>query len=322
MENRNRNIDVYRCLLMLEICLLHSITQGGYVIRGLDNLLSPSVIGFFVISGWFGIRFKPSRAFRLVAIALIYAIFSTIVGCCIGYETKGVLSVLRGYWFVWAYLVVVLFSSLVQKCVEAIGSSKKETLTVLIPIILCVFIWGYCAKIPMLCNVIPADSSFSPFSALTFIGAYSCVRICRASGIFDALPRKYLWTAMIGSSLFVYGGLYHHNSPFAFLFAVSSFLLFADVRLPVPLKRCASYIAPSVFAIYLYHSTDIGFRIIGILERYFVDNVGLPIVVNHFVTGILVFVCGLLIDSPRRLMCFVLHARLRAFYNVVDTGLK
>lgn len=65
---RDNRIEVFRCLMMFGICLLHAITQGGHIVRWADNALHTCVVGFVVISGWFGIKFSWGKVFRIVAL--------------------------------------------------------------------------------------------------------------------------------------------------------------------------------------------------------------------------------------------------------------
>lgn len=319
IEQRSGIIDVYRCMLMFGVCLLHAITQGGYVIRGLDNLLSPCVIGFFIISGWFGMRLKPSKVLRLLGIVFYAVVVNDLVAYCSWNEHGGAL---RGYWFVWSYLVVMLFSPLVQKCSEAVGRNVRDGLIIVIPIFICVFVWSYATKIPVISNFVPSDGGFGAFSSLTFVGVYACVRIMKTIGVFDKLTRRQLFVMCFCSAVLVYVGFYHHNSLFAFIFALSSFLLFINLRLPPWCLKLAHIIAPSMFAIYLFHSTNLGFKLIGIVEKYFVDAFGISIPSTHMITAVMIFTLGLIIDIPRRIFCYYNRNRLLTVYDIIDKNWK
>ena len=66
---RNSSIDIYRCLLMLGICMLHAMAQAGHNVPWVANLLSWCVTGFAFISGWFGIRFSAGKLIKLYGIS-------------------------------------------------------------------------------------------------------------------------------------------------------------------------------------------------------------------------------------------------------------
>ena len=78
-NTRNSTIELSRIFLMLGICLLHCITQGGHVCRGLDNLLLSCVTGFVFISGYFGLSFKISKIIRLITMAFSSVVVLAIV---------------------------------------------------------------------------------------------------------------------------------------------------------------------------------------------------------------------------------------------------
>ena len=76
-QPRNASIECYRVLLMLGICLLHSITQGPYNkdwfifgVAGPSKLLATCVNGFVFISGWYGIRTNFRKIARLYLVGL------------------------------------------------------------------------------------------------------------------------------------------------------------------------------------------------------------------------------------------------------------
>ena len=85
---RNDSIDVYRCLLMLGICLLHAITQGGHNVVWAANILLWCVPGFMFISGWYGIQFSHRKVLKLYGISLycatVFVVFDSIVHPSVG----------------------------------------------------------------------------------------------------------------------------------------------------------------------------------------------------------------------------------------------
>lgn len=80
---RNSSLEVYRVMLMLGICLLHSITQAGHNTAWVANMLSWCVPGFVFISGWYGISFSFVKVLKLYGIsfycAIMYVAFDTII---------------------------------------------------------------------------------------------------------------------------------------------------------------------------------------------------------------------------------------------------
>jgi len=66
VKSRNPGLELYRALLMLGIVAYHVLGQLRPFGRGLENVCDTCVVGFVLISGWFGVRFSWSKAARLV----------------------------------------------------------------------------------------------------------------------------------------------------------------------------------------------------------------------------------------------------------------
>jgi len=79
---RNPSIELYRCLLMYGICLLHAVTQCGHNVPWLANVLTTCVVGFVFISGWFGVKFTWWKLVKLYGIGT-YAALVLFVGLCL-----------------------------------------------------------------------------------------------------------------------------------------------------------------------------------------------------------------------------------------------
>lgn len=312
---RNQTIEVYRCCLMVGVCLLHSITQGGYVIRGLDNVLSTSVLGFVLISAWFGVSLKPSKIIRLIMLGAIYASFTGLCGVLF-LASENVIelikSAFKSYWFLWGYIFVMLCSPLVDYAVK--GRSIKESFLIVVPIFFLVFVWGYSSSLPIISNWMPQGNWFPPLSGMTLLGVYVCARVIFENKINSMLNR---WWLMLLTLPFVVLGFYHHNSPFAFLFALAVFLIFKDLRLPNQLCRFCALLSPSVFAIYLYHSTGVGFRALKSIEASMVDA-GAPVFLVHIIGGVLIFVGGIVVDIPRRIFVCLCGEQIRRWTKNLD----
>ena len=61
--NNNRVIgrDLFRIVMMFGICLIHTCGQGEYRSAILHNLTTPCVVGFAMLSGYFGLQFSLFR---------------------------------------------------------------------------------------------------------------------------------------------------------------------------------------------------------------------------------------------------------------------
>lgn len=119
MCRRDNGVENLRVLLMFGICLLHSITMCGHENAWLSRPLFACVDAFVFISGYYGIRFKPSKLLRLYAVGLWCAIIAVIMPMLLGVECplsweEFWRTYIERYWFLHAYAVMMLLAPLVE----------------------------------------------------------------------------------------------------------------------------------------------------------------------------------------------------------------
>lgn len=112
VDMRDPRIELFRCVCMFGVVLLHALTQGGYADahRGLDNLMTPSVVGFVFISGYFGIKFKFKSVLRLLGIGMS----SWIVLAIVSQDFNSSFGVGGYWWFLWMYLALMAIAPVVD----------------------------------------------------------------------------------------------------------------------------------------------------------------------------------------------------------------
>ena len=172
-------IELLRLLLMYGILLLHVITKCGYCNRGLDNILSPCVVGFVFISGYFGIKFSWRKIARLVLLAIFCSSLMGFVGFITNVDKSPLYMLIvdaRGYWFLWTYIALMMFSPLINVSVEYYKGDVKGALRVLAPVLFCVYIWSYAKSVPVISDYVPNVVGFGPLSLISLVGAYLCAR--------------------------------------------------------------------------------------------------------------------------------------------------
>lgn len=321
--HREESIEVYRCLLMFGICYLHAMTQCGYIQRGLDNVMSTCVPGFIMISAWFGIRFRPSKMIRIVAMAPWAICISNIIMYIHGEEMtlaiflKRIVTCYRNYWFVWAYVFLMLFSPLVDQLFTFIKGNKERTIVIFAPIVFCCFAWGWCAHLPILSQIVPMVETSNPLSGMTLFCIYTCFRLLKASGWLEKISHAKLVMVLVPSLSLAWFGIYHHNSIVAFLIAACTFLLFKEMSFAHCVNRIAKLLAPSMFAVYLYH----GFLIESGKSWHviLIEDAHWPWWLTHFSVGILFFSLSVLMDMPRRLLMHVLRPLISRICTFIDS---
>ena len=254
---RNASIEFYRCLCMAGVVLLHALTQGGYAEghRGLDNLMVPSVVGFVFISGYFGIKFKFISVLKLLGIGLWSYIVLVVVS---GGNIRSSFAIKGYWWFLWMYLVLITLTPIVNMFFDE-NMVSREVIYKLLPFLFVIFFWSYAATtVPILKTVLPSVIGFSPFGVLTFLGVYITARISKLYE--EKLRTKWLFLAAIASGVFIWIGFYHYSSPFALIFAGSTFYLFKRLPLHHSFKKIIMLISPSMFSVYLLHTNELGFQ--------------------------------------------------------------
>lgn len=266
----------------------------------LDRALCSCVVGFVVITGWFGIGFKWMKVVRLLGTAVWCAVVSCLVCGVPGMWFKTLLS----YWFVWAYLALMLLSPIVDAAIERVKEGQCSYLKLLLPAALLVFGWGTLAVNHFTIGLTPQTPGLESYSGLTLLGIYVVVRLLRVSGVLAKLNLCGELSLVAIGLAFVLVGVSQYNSPFALMLALGVFLLVNRVK-PMGGGKIVNVISPSMFAVYLYHTGPF-FGVIRTFEQYLVETYGLPILVTYFVMASVIFCGAIILDVPRRLVARML----------------
>ncbi len=297
---RNAAIEVFRLGMMFGIVLLHVITKTGHCHRGLDNLLSPCVLGFVFISGYFGIRFSWTKIVRLFALALSCSSFMYVTGWLCGqyeFSLSQCLNEVRGYWFLYAYIALMMLSPLINAAVDGLKNDRQAMFGAFVPVVVLIYGWSYASGLPIVGGWIPKVVGFGSLSLMSLVGAYLTARVVRIGGIAF---RKSMWGSLLAlSGVFVFAGFYHHNSPFALVFAMSLFMLVKEVGINSKLSAVVLFLAPSSLSVYLLHCTSFGMVLLSSAMKRFVEW-GINVYLSYFIIALVAFVACLTIDVARR----------------------
>lgn len=172
---RNPAIELYRCILMFGICLLHCLHRDSYGVWA-ESLLLPCVCGFAFISGWFGIRFTPSKVLRLYGVQF-YCLAVAQIASWAGGNGFNVQSMFKGFcsfWFIHAYVLMMLFAPLVNHAVD-----DRRAVRVMVPFLVAVFGWGFLGRFPIVNRFVPKSIDLDMYSGLTLLGVYAVARLAR-----------------------------------------------------------------------------------------------------------------------------------------------
>ena len=290
MSKRNMSIELMRCCMMFGIVLLHIITQdhwfeqGRPVSRHFINILSPCVEGFVFISGYFGIKCSAQKIGRLLGLYVLYRLlFSMSWG-------------LGDNWFLFGYVVLMMLAPVVNAAFE--GKSSLEVIRLGLPIVIAVYGWSYLCVIPWTKPYIPRPYGFAPLSFFTMLGIYTAARMFRILDIETKISFRLGLGLMALSAVVILGGFHHHNSPASFVFVACLFSLMKRMNLSLRVDRLVGLAAPSMFGVFILHSTSAG----KLLRREIIDVVApaAGVWASYFVTAAAVFCGCCAVDVLRR----------------------
>lgn len=279
MPNRNASLDAFRCLLMLLIVVYHAAAYGIYGGEGAPMWLGLAfgtfiiwhVDGFVALSGWFGVKFSLARFLKIWGLILFYSLVSFAITGKVSFT---------GGWFAGAYLALMFLSPILNPAVEVLAKLSRRK---------CWTTWGI-VSLGMLLNNSPFDkisainSGGGVFSAMTLLYVYITMRLVKLTGVYEKMKKVHmlyvLGIYLLGSLVFsaipaLY--LYHrfgveslsqqvwvlyanYQTPHVVLMAVALLIYFEKfVRLPNWLAKLSVYLAPSMFSVYLLHTSCVAF---------------------------------------------------------------
>ena len=182
---RQSNIELLRIIAMLMVLLLHatfetfgyahtsSITHAPW--RWLSIITTAAacmqcVNVFVLITGWFGTSFKLKGLLRIVSectfISLAMFVFMYLLGLPLPHQLYNYLKVIWSYWFVRAYVLLYLFTPVLNSFVQQ--SSEKQLRHFLVLF--------FTLSIPL--SFVSSDLSRG-FSTISFFGLYLLGRYMR-----------------------------------------------------------------------------------------------------------------------------------------------
>ncbi len=310
---------------MFGICFLHCITQGGHVRPWLSNIFLSCVDGFVFISGYYGIRFRPSKVLTLYGIAFLCGLIYLTLGITFGFYTlaydvktlKTMKGILSGGWFTNAYVLCMLLAPLIDAALTYVP--KRLLASVLVPFFLLTFGWGFGSALPIIGSVFPNASGIGAYTGLTLLSVYTVARLCRMLDV----EKYFTWKRAFVLLLLLWGitgvGLGEYSSPFAVLLAATMFYVFKAIPFPQWVGTVASFLGPSMFSVYLLHSHGgFGFHLIKSAENILVDEKGINVYLVYFLVASSVFIGCTVLDMPRRFMSRLLRSLYTPLLRKVD----
>lgn len=331
IKDRDVGIDLMRSLMMFGICVLHTAHLGvPFAVLSANSifwaLFVCSVDGFVFISGYYGIKFRPSKIISLYGIGVFCALINLVGliahGQSIGCAAYNVFERLfRGTWFLHAYVVLMCFAPALNYCMSE--NDRKSALIFALPIIGLVFGWTWLSgeftilKIPF-----PCSTGFGSHTWLTLIGVYVVARLYKIMDLDSVINVKMvlmILPILTVATAFYRGILGSYNSPQIILFTVLIFWLFKHIKLSRLFAKVIVLVTPSLLSVYLLHYGPFG-RLMYEKFAYLKPVNGCMTVVGSALFAFSIFILSIIADIPRRLVVKALAVPIKALEKKIDVS--
>ena len=326
-KTRNSNIELLRIIAMVMILGLHvnflAIGQPSTQeivsspIQSFIRLFAEyaCIVGvnvFVLISGWFGIHYKPKGIVQFLFQSLFFSLIIFIPFAITGEVEVGRLNIMssfllykNAYWFVWAYIVLYIMAPMLNAFIE---KSDKKTLKRFL-----VLFFVIQTIVSIFTNVGFYKAGYDP---LSFIGLYLLARYFR---LYKENSCKYIYLFIFAlcvllntlacflppfiglSNGFMFNIAYMYTNPLNIIGALSLLLFFTKLDFK---SRAVNYIATSCFAVYLLHMHFCvsGYYIDTAKELYYKFS-GITYFAAIITLFVAVFIVSIILDRIR-IVCF------------------
>lgn len=280
-QKKNLNIEILRNISMFMILILHFFNHGQ-ILTNLDNELNLSEIiiiileilsivavnVFVLISGFFlsKSQFKISKIIRLIIQVWFYSVIIGIILIItnnLEINFKNIIYILfpfltQRYWFINAYILLLLLSSFINNFIKILSKEKMQTLLLLLFVINSILPIGASSSVSM----------NSANSLAWFINLYIMASYIRIYG-FNFSKKTIICTYLITNIIFMITGiitfkifgisklmyLLKYNLPFVYISSITLFLIFINIKKTYNKmsSKVILFISSSTFPIYIIH---------------------------------------------------------------------
>lgn len=324
---RKSNIELLRIVAMLLVLTVHAGFYSLGVPTPAEAVATPlnvvtrlffqsfsviAVLVFVLISGWFGIRPKVKSVVNFLFQCFFYSIIIFGVMLCLGRahldwkSIQNVLLFVNSFWFIKAYLCLMIFAPALNAFVEA--ATEKQLRIVLVAFFAFQSIYGWLTT--------GAAWFERGYSVISFFGLYLLARYVRLYPCRPfTLPRKYdmliYWAIVIATTALAFVMLrlgcsestidvvYRLTSPVIIAEALYLLLYFSKLDFQ---NKFVNWMAGSCFAVFLIQQNPYFGRPVyahTIKHIYSTFN-GPAVVVFTAVFILLIFVMAILTDQVRK----------------------
>lgn len=328
IKEHNRGIDLLRLTLMLMICVLHVLGQGGIILNTnngtirygifwfLEIFCYCAVDSFALISGYMSSN-KPNKYNKLISLwfkVLFYSFFVTLFFVLIGKANNiGIKDIITNafpiiyekYWYITAYFLMFLSMPILNKYLFSIDNSKAKK--VFIVLILLFTLVGFIGD---------PFSIKSGYSALWIIILYCIGVLGNKINILENKKTIFLlclWVFLIAITWFGYvilgvKELVTYTSPTILLMGLIIVILFKRIKIK---SNIITYLSSLSLGVYLLQCNQVIWNNI-ILNRFsFIKDENIFLAVFHiFLYSLIIWLAGLLVELFRSKLAKILKIDL------------
>lgn len=314
---RKSNIELCRIVSIVMVMLLHSDFSvfgwpGNNSVVGIPLIALESfcIIGvnvFVLITGYFSTFPKIKSITNIFYICLFYGLLSIGYNLIVhGQIHLSQLFIVSGVnWFVPCYLGLLLFTPILNISFD--NMSQKTYLTT---ILLIAFYNAYMGFFPAIPHM-PVGVNRG-YSVLHFIEIYLIGRYIRVYGIPKFMKKYDIWLYVLCSITIVlltlacvrlgFGDraktLYDYSNPICIVSAICFFSFF--LKIDINTNKVVNYLAKSVLAVLLFHTSSQVSAITSSNYRFLYDNYsGVSLILLWTLSIITIFFVAVLIDQVR-----------------------
>ena len=322
IKERQSNFELLRIISMFMILLLHANFSAfgwpeGDSTTALLRILAESIAIiapnlFVLITGFFGVTLKLSKIVNLL-FQIVFTVFSVTLLLILFniYQFNSWKELAHGfyfwnYWFLNAYIVLLLLSPLSNLAIEYLNQSSLKYLLILLFIVFCIIDGDFFIS-PMGIGV---NSGYSViwFLYLYLLGRYIAKYPIRIS--FLKLLFLYLFS-LLGAFILIWKRHdYGYNSPFILIESVVVFLMFQFVDFS---SKTVNFIASSSLMVFLLHGHPVLFRYykgtLELLNEKYGNGLEFVLFVLLFCVG--VYTIAVIYDQVRELIWKQIEPRVR-----------
>ena len=241
---RNASIDFFRCLLMFGIVVQHVVGQSAYIRHGADFLTNWCVCGFVFVSGYFGIKFKPSKFISLIALGVFCAV---VANMAYGKPPLVAVKAIRYYWYLWAYLFLMLLAPVINVAFEK--CDRKALVAMVLPIVFLIYGWSFAAGVPVIRDWMPICDYLGGCNGVSLLGLYVFTLAYKKLGLSRYCTRRNSMIALPICAVLMLVGLWSFAWIPSFIVTCIAFEYVKKLTLPIWLAKTSIFLAPSMFSL-------------------------------------------------------------------------